>query len=96
MRQLQLYIDGQRVDLFKDEEVQLTQTLKNVRDLKKIFTEFTKTFAIPASSTNNKIFSHYYNSDVAFGYDARIKTPATLELNNLPFKEGKIALLGVD
>ena len=96
MRQLQLYIDGQRVDLFNNESVELTQTIKNVKDLKKIFTEFSKTFAVPASKINNKIFSHYYNSDVAFGYDARRKTPATLELNNLPFKEGKISLQGVD
>ena len=96
MRQIQLYIDGQRVDLFNNESVELTQTIKNVKDLKKIFTEFSKTFAVPASKINNKIFSHYYNSDVAFGYDARRKTPATLEINNIPFKEGKISLQGVD
>ena len=56
MRTLQLYIGGQRVDLFKDEKVQLTQTIKNVKDISKVFTEFTKTFAVPASSVNNKIF----------------------------------------
>jgi len=96
MRQLQLYIGNERVELFKDEKVELTQTIKNVKDLKKVFTEFSKTFSIPASKTNNKIFQHYYNSDVAFGYDARVKIDARIELNNLPFKEGKISLQGVD
>ena len=38
MRRLQLYIGTQRVDLFKDETVSLTQTIKNVKDLAKVFT----------------------------------------------------------
>jgi len=96
MRTLQLYIGGQRVDLFKDEKVQLTQTIKNVKDISKVFTEFTKTFAVPASSVNNKIFKHYYNSEITNGFDARVKRAASLELNDLPFKEGTIRLEGVD
>ena len=96
MRKLQLYIENQRVDLFKDESVSLTQTIKNVKDIAKVFTEFTQTFAIPASSVNNKIFEHYYNSEILNGFDARIKVDAKIELNDLPFKEGKISLQGVD
>lgn len=96
MRRLQLYIENQRVDLFKDESVSLTQTIKNVKDLKKVFTEFTQTFSVPASSVNNKIFKHYYNFDISGGFDARKKSAARLELNDLPFKDGKIALLGVE
>ena len=96
MRRLQLYIGTQRVDLFKDESVQLTQTIKNVKDLAKVFTEFTQTFSVPASSVNNKIFQHYYNFDISGGFDARIKVDAKIELNDLPFKIGKIALQGVD
>ena len=96
MRRLQLYIGTERVDLFKDETVSLTQTIKNVKDLAKVFTEFTQTFSVPASSVNNKIFKHYYNFDISGGFDARIKADARLELNDLPFKDGKIALQGVD
>jgi len=96
MRRLQLYIGTERVDLFKDESVSLTQTIKNVKDLAKVFTEFTQTFSVPASSVNNKIFQHYYNFDISGGFDARIKANARLELNDLPFKDGKIALQGVD
>ena len=96
MRKLQLYIGYDRVDLFNDESVSLTQTIKNVKDIAKIFTEFTQTFAVPASSVNNKIFKHYYNSNIEFGFDARIKVDARIELNDLPFKEGKISLQGVE
>ncbi len=96
MRRLQLYIGSERVDLFKDETVSLTQTIKNVKDLKKVFTEFTQTFSVPASRVNNKIFKHYYNFDISGGFDARKKSAARLELNDLPFKDGKIALQGVE
>lgn len=96
MRRLQLYIGNERVDLFKDETVSLTQTIKNVKDLKKVFTEFTQTFSVPASRVNNKIFKHYYNFDISGGFDARKKSAARLELNDLPFKDGKIALQGVE
>ena len=99
-QKLVLYIGNDlpdsRVDQFKDENVSFTQTIQNVKDLKKIFTEFTKTFALPASKKNNAIFKHYYNYDIADGFDARTKVDAFLELNDIPFKTGKIALTGVD
>ena len=96
MRRLQLYIGNDRVDLFKDESVSLTQTIQNVKDIAKVFTEFTQTFAVPASKENNIIFQHYYNFDIDFGFDARNKADARLELNDLPFKNGKIKLNSVD
>ena len=61
MLNLQLYIEGTEVELFKDESVSLTQTLQNVKDISKIFTDFTKTFSVPASKTNNILFKHFYN-----------------------------------
>ena len=96
MQKLQLYIGTERVDLFKDETVSLTQTIQNVKDIAKIFTEFTKTFSLPASNVNNKIFQHYYNFDILNGFDARNKVSATLELNTIPYKTGFVALQGVD
>jgi hypothetical protein len=96
VQSIQLYIQGQRVDMFKDESVSITQSIKNVKDVAKIFTEFTKTFTLPASKTNNKIFKHYYNFDIVDGFDARTKKSATIELNHLPFKKGKIKLEGVE
>jgi len=96
MQKLVLYIGSERLDLFKDETVSLTQTIQNVKDIKKIFTEFTQTFSVPASKKNNKIFKHYYNFHINNGFDARIKVNSSLELNDLSFKTGKIALTGVD
>ena len=97
MQKLQLYIGGQRVDLFKDETVTINQTIQNIKDPGKIFVEFTKDFTIPASKINNQIFKHYYNYDISTNfYDARFKTAAEIQLNNIAFKKGFVKLEGVD
>ena len=106
MQKLQLYIDNndgsinaiayERMDLFKDESVSLTQTIQNVKDIAKIFTEFTKTFTLPASPTNNKLFKHYNNFNISNTFDARNRRAAKIELNNIPFKKGTIRLEGTE
>ena len=96
MQQTQLYIDGQRVEMLEETSVVITDTLKDVRDVSKVFTEYSQTFSVPASKTNNKIFKHYYNSDITNGFDSRIKVASKLELNSIPFKSGYIKLEGVD
>ena len=70
MQSIQLYIEGQRVELFKDERVTTIDTIKNVNDVSKVFTEYSRTFSLPASKEANKIFKHFYNSDIQNGYDA--------------------------
>ena len=96
MQVTQLYIQNERIDLFQDEVISLTQTIQNVRDIEKVFTDFSKSFTIPASKANNKIFKHYYNFDIDGGFDARKKVTARIEINHLPFRDGKIKLEGVD
>ena len=96
MRTLQLYIEGQRTDLFNDETIEITQTIQNIRDISKVFTDFTKTFSIPASKANNLIFKHYYNFSIDNTFDARVKVNATIEINNIVYRKGKIRLDGVD
>ena len=96
MQKLQLYISNERIDLFKDEQVSFNQSIQNIKDPAKIFTEFTQTFTVPASKTNNKIFQHYYNFNITGGFDARNKVDANIELNNIAFKQGYIRLDGVD
>ena len=96
MQKLQLYIGGERLDLFADETVSMTQSIQNIKDIEKVFTEFTQPFTVPASSSNNKIFKHYYNFDIANGFDARQKASSSIELNFIPFKTGFIQLTGVE
>ena len=80
-------INFQHLDLFEDEQITLTQTIQDIRDIEKIFTDFTKTFNLPATSVNNKLFKHYYRRDLI--------SDAILELNYKPFKAGYIVMNGV-
>ena len=94
MVQLQLYIEGQEVEMFKDESFTLTQSIQDIKDISKVFTDFSRTFNVPASKINNKLFKHFYNFNIA-GFDARKKKDSTILINYKPFKEGKIKLEGV-
>lgn len=94
MVNLQLFIEGQEVELHDDENVTLTQTLQDVLDLQKVFTDFTRTFNVPASKTNNKLFKHFYNPAIT-NFDARVKKEAQLFINYKPFKGGRIKLESV-
>ena len=106
MQKLQLYISSvensptlsqfQRVDLFKDETVSISLSIQDIKTPDKIFTEFSKTFTIPASKVNNLLFEHYYNFNIINGFDARNKREAKIELDNIPYKNGFIALNSVE
>jgi hypothetical protein len=92
MYKLKIYIEGEELELFNDEDVSLNSSVQNIKDITKVFTDFTQSFTIPASSGNNKIFKHWYNSDITGGFNARTRIDAIIELDFLPFKKGKIQL----
>ena len=101
MKQPILYIkdnDGnyQQMEMFSDETITITSKIQDVRDISKVFTDFTKPFTVPASKENNKVFQHWYNYNIDEGFDNRIKKDALLEINYSPYKRGKIQLQSVN
>lgn len=100
MQTLELFIEGTQAEMFKDESVQLTQTIQNVKDIGSIFTDFSRSFNLPASKLNNKLFKHYYDINLTDTVNtptflANDTLPAEIKLNNRLFKKGFIALDGV-
>lgn len=109
MQRVQLYVEDkdsnlQLVDLFQDETLQVTSTIQDVKDIGKIFTDYSQTFNVPASTTNNKIFRHFYNYFIINdendptsnnAYDSRKKKIAEIHLNYMQFRRGKIFLNNV-
>lgn len=95
MNKVQLYIQGERVNFFDDQDISVTQAIQDIKDPAKIFTDFSKTFNLPASKTNNKIFKHFYNYDIVNGFDSRKKVSAEIKLNLVTFKKGFIKLESV-
>jgi len=82
----------QRVEMFQDEKVSVTSTIQNYSDIGKLFTDYSQSFTIPASPTNNAIFSHWYDNAVDNGYDARIRYNAFIEIDTIPFRQGNVQL----
>ena len=102
-----IYVDGvaHRIDLFKDESISITSSIQNFRDLGKIFTDYSKSFTIPASPRNNKILKHWYNSEVGAtsldnplnldgAFDHRITYYGYIEIDTIYFRYGKWSLKG--
>ena len=86
-----------RLDTFDDEIIRLTQSIQDIKDPGKVFTNFTQTFSLPASKSNNKYFKHFEKSEIVTpAFDARKKVEAKIELNSLPYQTGKLKLEGVN
>jgi len=82
------------LDLMEEDLITLTQVVQDVKNIDKIFTDFSKTFNLPASKTNNKIFRNWYNQDVV-GFDNQTFSNAKIQLNHSDFKNGKLKLENV-
>jgi len=96
MRTVQIYINDEILDLFDDENIEVSSSIQNINDIAKVFTDFSQQFTVPASPRNNEIFKHYYQNDVEDGFIAKERQPARIEINFTPFRRGKIQLEGAE
>jgi hypothetical protein len=87
---------SKRIELFADETITITSSIQNFNDLGKIFTDYSKSFTVPASAVNNKIFSHWYENSVSDGFDQRKKYFGRIEIDDIPFRFGKFQLEKAD
>jgi len=88
----QLYIDGERVELFQDELITVNSSVANIQDISKVFSDYSQTFNVPATPNNNRIFEHWYQTDVLPNIDSRLRRDAFIEVQLIPFRYGKIQL----
>lgn len=91
-REVQVYVEGQRLELFDNEKIIVNSSIQNVNDLAKVFTDFSQSFRVPASPHNNAIFEHFYQSDVDGQIDYQIRRLASIEVDLTPFRTGKLSL----
>jgi hypothetical protein len=92
MRQIQVYIEGHKLELFQDEQIQINSSVQNIADISKVFTDFSQSFTVPASTVNNAIFEHFYQSDVDSTIDHNIRRSALIEIDLTTFRRGKIQI----
>ncbi len=90
MGNVELYIEGNKIELFGNESINITSSVQNINDISKVFADVSKSFSVPASKANNAYFKHYYDASITNGFDARTKKQADIYLNNILYKRGKI------
>jgi hypothetical protein len=93
-RAVTIYIEGQRIELFNDETINVTSSIQNVKDLSLTYTDFSQGFTVPASTHNNAIFEHWYQSDVNATTDPNLRKDGYIEIDLVTFRKGKIQLDG--
>ena len=49
MYKTDLYINGQKADLFDNESIEMNLNAQNIKDISKVFGDFSNSFTIPAS-----------------------------------------------
>ena len=91
-----VFVENRKLDLYKDDSIEIVSSVADTSDVSKIRTDFSKSFTVPASDNNNNIFKHYYDADIDNGFDARIKVNGRIEIDGLPFRNGKITLQKVN
>ena len=87
-----LFINGELLDQYKDESVDIVSSVLDVSDITKNTGDYSKSFTVPASKNNNKIFKHWYNASIDNGFDARSKVEGSIDIDGVPFKLGTFRL----
>ena len=92
------FADGQVIcDLYKDEIIPLTLSVDNFVNAGEKITSYSKSFQLPATKRNNKIFSSIFeitrtSRDYAFMFNPYVKTQAVLKEDSYIIFEGFLKL----
>lgn len=88
-------LDGEAfvdIDLFDDESIEVSLSVKQASSIGDILADFSKTFTVPATRKNNAIFRHFYRSDIIDGVGYVRGIPAAIYINGDEFRTGVINL----
>jgi hypothetical protein len=91
-RQVRVFIEGRALDLFNDEQIQVTTSVQNISDISKTHTDISQSFTVPGTSNNNQIFEHFYENAVDGTLDYGLRRDGYIEIDLTTFRKGRISL----
>ena len=91
---IQIFVEGTQLDLFQEESIELSKSIKRLNDIGNVYTPFTQSFTVPASRTNNRVFKHYYRDDLNEGVSGLYRIPCTITLAGQIFEKGTLLVEG--
>lgn len=91
-RQVRVFVEGQKLDLFNDENIEVTSTIQNIQDISKTFTDFSQSFTIPTSPVNNAIWEYFYENAITGTINYQERLNGYIEIDMTFFRRGKIQM----
>ena len=93
-----LVADGVILDLFKDEEIKLTDNITGLFDLGVLPSDFTRTITLPGTKKNNHFFEFVYDISVEdpYTFATNQKVPCYLDFDGIYLSSGYIQLNAVN
>jgi len=91
--------DGQVIcDLYEEEDIPLTLSIDNFKNVAEKTQSYSKDFNLPATKRNNKIFSHIFDvtrTQDSLGFNPYVKTKCILKQDGYNIFEGYLRLIDI-
>lgn len=102
----EIYIENQRLDLYKDISAEFTYNIDDVKDFSARNTNFSKTIVIPGNATNNKLFGHIFefgsanfhnpaSDNVGYNFNPAKSAACVIYVDKIQMFKGVIRLLEI-
>lgn len=101
---MRLFIEGRQVDLSENEVLQVTREIADIREPSQRSSDWSRTFRIPGTSANNKLFGHIFdvnqeqlNNGTQFApdFNPNKKAAALVTVNEVEQMRGFVRLLNI-
>jgi len=89
-----LVANGVQLDLFDDEDIQLSNNVTGLFDLGVLPSDFTRQITLPGTKVNNAFFEHIYDIsiDEPFLFATNVKVPAYFDFDSVYLSQGYLQL----
>lgn len=102
----EIYIEDNKLDLYKDISAEFTYNIDDVKDFSARNTNFSKTIVIPGNATNNKLFGHIFEfgsanfhnptaDNVGYNFNAAKSASCVIYVDKIQMFKGVIRLLEI-
>lgn len=88
-----IILNGEELDLFKDESIQLTLKQTDFSDIGTNFSDYTQPFSVPASSKNMRILKYWHDTNNYDQFNSVDGIPARIDIGGVMFKRGTIRII---
>lgn len=89
-----LVANGQQLDVFKDEDLEISNNVTGLFDIGQLPSDFTRQITLPGTKVNNAFFEHVYDISIdnPFLFATNVKVPCYVDFNSVYLINGYLQL----